>query len=415
MAALAGLCAGAAAGVRYQDIAIAGLLGLTLLIWRRGAIIPFVIGVAVPLLVSGAINAQRIGSWNPISKGPGYTDLGLTQKAPQRAHDAVVSTWARVVDFTAWPAPQPDGVVEDTFRKNPETGAFLQLGAVKKSLLQSAPWALMALFAIALAWRRRGDAGEPTRSVELRRISLIVSGVLGMFALYGFRHDGLCFNQRYLLELMPLLSIALATALADVTIRWPFLAAGVAGATVLGLVVTHLEPTDATRQVATMKAPLLLAAATVASWFLARRAEAVRSGAFALLLGTTLGWAMIIHLREDVAESRKMRTFNRTRLEGFREAVPAGGPQGIIAYYGNKDAYGPLTLERDIVIVDPWIDNAATLRPLVDALAARGRALFLASALPRPAVEALSSGYRPTRVEGAAGLFRLVPVQAAPP
>jgi hypothetical protein len=411
LAAFAGLCAGAAAGVRYQNVAIAGLLGLTLLVWHRSAILPFVLGLALPLFVSGAMNANRIGSWNPISKGPGYTKMGLAHQAPERAHDAFTSTWARAVDFTAWPQPRPDGAVEDVFRKHPVTGAFQQLGGLKKALLQSSPWALVSLLAVALAWRRRRDGVDSRHILELRRISLLVAGVLGMFALYGFRHDGLCFNQRYLLELMPLLSIALAIALADLDLRWKFLAAGATGGVVLGVLVTQLEPGDVTRQLAVMKAPLVLAAAAVGAWLLARRPGRVRAGTFTVLLGVNLGWAGAIHLREDLVESRKLRDTNRQRLNDFEAAVPAGHPIAIIAYYGNKDAFGPLTLDRDVVIVDPWIDRSASIRLLVDAMVAQGRTIFVAGPLPGPTVSALSSGYRPTRVERARSIFQLVPIR----
>src|SRR5262249_17419457 len=151
------------------------------------------------------------------------------------------STWARVVDYSAWP-PMPPGVhlLPVLLPKEPETGAFLVLGALKKAWLQSSPWLLVALLGLGRAAFRKGEA---------RALALPILGVLGLFPFYGFRRiDGWCFNQRYLLELMPLAAVALAWALDGLELRWLAALAGAALAWLLLHFVMQRSPFAPARQ-----------------------------------------------------------------------------------------------------------------------------------------------------------------------
>src|SRR5262249_13868050 len=142
-AALAGLLAGLAVGIRYQNLAFAVMVGAGLLLPPRGpllrAAVASAIDIALPLFASAAINAARLGSWNPVSKGGEYLAVGHIGSG-QLLLDALRSTWARVVDYSAWP-PMPPGVhlLPVLLPQEAETGAFLLLGAQKKAWLLSSP------------------------------------------------------------------------------------------------------------------------------------------------------------------------------------------------------------------------------------------------------------------------------------
>src|SRR5262249_6586685 len=111
----AGLLAGIATGVRYQNIVVAAALGVGLLGWaaRRLTVrAAFAAGAAVPLAIAAAITRVRLGVPNPVSKGPGY--LPPIVPAKPMGHfvaDTAQMLWARVVDFAFSPPTanmQPD-------------------------------------------------------------------------------------------------------------------------------------------------------------------------------------------------------------------------------------------------------------------------------------------------------------------
>jgi hypothetical protein len=412
VAAAAGLLAGLATGVRYQNLALAVLAGGALVLsahGRRARVgAAFAIGLAVPLVVCAAINARRLASWNPVSKGPAY----FAALAPDGARgslpvEALVATYARLVDHSPRPVPDPRNEQAAWLDREPETGSFVIAGALKKALLQSAPWALLPLLGMALAWRRSAPASA--RRTEVRAASLVVGGVLGLFALYGFRrHDGLCFNERYLLELVPLLAVIFAWALDDVELgaRGLLLGALVAGGA-LGLVLA-LHPPLAVRARLLAWPPLVLAATTALVWALQPR----RAATLGLLAGACLGWAVAAHLGDDLRASRRLRHANAERLAMVRAAVPAGERAAIFAYWGYKDALGPLLLERDLVIADPWIDDGADAPRLLRSFRAQGRTVYFLNGLVPTIGKADLAGLRLELVH--AGEDRLVRAAPAP-
>ena len=402
----AGACVAIAAGVRYQNIAVVATVGAGLVIFaprgrRRVALLAFCLGAAPCILASSAINHVRHDSWNPVSKGGTY--LVIAGEKTTRANvveQAITSTWSRVVDYTTWPATTA-GLVEDA------TGAIRLDGRFKKALVQSSPWALIPLLAMVLALRRREPISREVRR-ELVAMGIVVGGTIGMFAVYGYRrHDGWSFNQRYLLEVMPLLASALAIALARVEFS---LRALVAAASVVTVAVfTLLQLDDASwRSIVLMRAPIVLAFLAAGVFAVGLRGEhtIIRRRLVGAAVGVALGWAIALQLGDDLPGARARRTWNAERLAAMESMLPEA-PSVLLAYWGDKDPFGALPLDRDVLVVDPWIDSGATARVVVDSALASGRRVFVLP-MPMDTSSAITAGLRVTRVPGP---LRLLEVQ----
>jgi hypothetical protein len=409
LAAIAGVSIGCAAGMRYQNIAVAAIFGIALpLLWlprRAFPVVGYVLGCAIPLATSSVMNHSRLGIWNPISKGSqSYLTVGRELPASNALQDAVGSTWARVVDYSTWPEPTQGTVAAAIEPKSP-SGQFRIHTGIKRAMLQSAPWLVVPLLSLALVWRRRRSVDAPTSLV--RGFSLVIAGVIGMFAGFGYRPDGWCFNQRYFLELVPLLCVTFAIALLDWKPRWRPLGIGVALGILLAVLLVFMDDTFG-GQIAMMKLPVFIAAVIGASW-LFRERFAHGTVVFAVALGIGLGWAPTIHLADDITTSRHLRQRNALRLSVFERMIGDDDtPIALYAYWGAKDAYGPLLLERDIVIVDPSIDEARDAVTLLDALLQQGRIVYIDTAIPQKLLMEL---VRDRRVEGTQtrSLVRITP------
>lgn len=402
-AALAGLLAGWAIGVRYQNIVLCAALGVTLLIWSRrrlqhGAL--FAAGAALPLLASGLINAVRIGSFNPISKGPGYfgsSSDGMGVAA--RGLDALATLYVRIVDYSAHP-PFSSAHGRAALPKDPETGVFLVVGGLKKALLQSAPWIAIALCVLVLAWTRWSSPSPNTLTSaqrrELRALSVVVVAVLALFAWAGLeRHDGWSFNQRYLLELVPLFAVATALAVDGWSIdrtsdRSGAVLGGAAGVALALIPIVAVPPEHWFRQRLIMWLPLAIAALLLACWAAGARSASLERLRVALL-AASIGWAFALHLGDDVQAARNLRSWH-----GFqREAVSARLPPGataLIAGLGQKEALCPLQLERDLIIVDPSADGGRDAGVLTSEMLAAGRRVLVVGGLPEPVLQSIFAG-----------------------
>lgn len=405
-AAAAGLLVGVATGVRYQNVVFAFGLGLGVFLFaprRWTASLAYGGGFALPLAVSSAINRLRLGSWNPVSKGAHYFSVsGEGGESGGALGEAMVMAWARVVDYAQ--RPPLAGVASAYLSPHPESGAYVLGGVVKKAWLQSSPWLALALAALLAAWlaaRRAGARGGGARGPEaafrrreLRALSLIVFGVLAAFALAGAsRTDGWSYNQRYFLELVPLAAVAFAWALGEAARRWRALAAGGLGGVLLAAAVLVRSPASPTRHLAVLYLPLALAAllllvALVA--LVARRRGVGRE--LALAAGIALGWALGIHLGEDWAATRAVRTAHQQRFAAVDPLVPEYS--ALLAFWGNKDSFAPWFLGRDVVVVDPFADRGATTGELTTALLASGRRVFVLAPFPRPILDSALVGRR---------------------
>lgn len=401
-AVAAGVLAGLAAGIRYQNIVFAACVGLgALLLSRRRrwwVSTAYGAGVAIPVAVTSLLNHARLGFWNPISKGGSYLS-SVTGNLASRGviHDTVTMGWARVVDYSTRP-PLLGTDHAAYLRADPTTGAYLIGDTVKKAWLQSSPWLALALLALVLVWwpRRKSDGA---RDRELRALSLVVIPTLSMFAASGvLRTDGLSYNQRYFIELVPLGAVALAWLL-DPLIRearvWHRrLALGALLGVVLGLAVLVRPAPDPIRLYALLYLPLGLAAIAVLAWALTWRKPA--SAALALVVGATLGWSLAVHVGEDLANSRDLRRHNATVARALDESLPARA--ALFTYWGTKDPVGPLLLHRDLVVLDVRNDRGESARTLVPSLLELGRTpVVLARGMPRRHLDALAAG-RPVRL-----------------
>jgi hypothetical protein len=213
--------------------------------------------------------------------------------------------------------------------------------------------------------------------------------LLTVFALSGpARHEGASFNQRYLLELVPLMAIAVAWALDGVRFSAPtFWTGGLLGALLAWVLLARL-PSGPLQHWMVLKVPLVLATALAAIWWLAPRGE--RGRAQMAAVGLAFGWAFALHLFDDVSASREVRQRNALASESIRRGVPDGA--ALLTYWGFKDAAGPLLLERDLVILDLHADEGETAPALVRELMARGRRVFVLEAGMPPDVMARATG-----------------------
>jgi hypothetical protein len=338
--------------------------------------------------------------------------------------DALIMAWSRIVDYSA--TPPITGTVHESFQSpHPGSGAYVMVTAVKKAWLQSAPWMIVALVLLALAWLpaarfARVCGGAPQR--QLRLLSLVVLLTLAMFSASGvYRTDGLCFNQRYFCELVPPVAVAFGWAVEGVARRRTPLLLGALVAVAAAFVALRLHHLLATRHYIVMYAPLAVAALLLLVWALAARLRGAAAtdgararrpalAALAFLVGAALGWATTVHLGDDVAASRVLRSSRRDYLRELRPYLEDGS--AVFASGPIKDALGPLQIERDVVIAAPGLDRAATTDELAGALLAAGRRVFLLpNVLPAELWSAVLDG---RKVEYLGTPLRLIEVGARP-
>jgi hypothetical protein len=389
----AGLCLGLAMGVRYGAALFAGGLGVALLVVRRDVprAAAMTLAALLPLAGNAACNRARLGSWHPLSKGPGYTrSHARAQGLGARVALGGRVLWARLVDFRA--RPDAEGGAASYLKRLPEVGAMgvtsLGRGAYKKAWLQSCPWLVLAFGAMLLAWGRPAPPGSPG---SLARAAGACVGVpLLAFAWFGFhRHGGLTFNQRYLLTLLPVAAMALGAGLAS----WRpepgrarrLALAGLVGALAGGLPPLAWDVASLARQRWEMLAPLALAAALLAAWATGGRARG-------LLLAAAIGWGGGLHLGEDVLGASLRRVLNRAVALELAASVPEGA--AVLLYGRIREGMAPLFLEGDRLLLGAGMAEPAQERELIDALLSRGQRVLLARMhLPREQLEPLAEAY----------------------
>ncbi len=367
LAAVSGFLLALATGVRYQNTVILGSVALAIALWssaRRKTLPAFLVAALVPLATSAAINHARLDSWNPISKGKGYLVPQFAQDASTPALDPVVALWARVVDASSQPK-LTDPSVASWLDYDEQTGAHVMRGVTKKSLLQSAPWAVLSLAMFCLCWLPARSV-DPARQRQLRLLSLIAFSLFAVLALAGTqRHEGFAFNQRYLLELLPFAAVAFAWATDGLNLRVRPIALGAALglALVLSILLATAHSTTPTgslfvaRQLALLKVPLVLSLSLAILWWLSTSHVRLRNWT-AGAVGFCLAWGFTLHLADDVAGSRRVKRANLRLTQALAEVLP--DHSAYVAFWWMKDAAVPLLFDRDIVILDPNADDGET-------------------------------------------------------
>lgn len=415
MAFLAGFLLALSAGVRYQNAVVLVATGGGLALWGASKwrnVLAFSVAAAVPLTASAAINYARLGSWNPISKGPRYLGVPMLYDASSSVLDPLVMFWARIVDFSF--RPPLVGPSIGWLRYDADTGAHLMMGEVaQKSVLQSAPWAILAFVLFAAAWLPRFNMPDAQRR-QVRLLSVISMAIVGVFAFSGvLRHDGLSFNQRYHLELLPLLAVGFAWSLDRFDSRerpfWIGVWCGILPAVWL---LFGMSP-GTSKILLLFKFPLVIATVLAGLWFLALRGRARQ-----LLTGVAaacLGWGLALHIGDDMAASRVIRSWKHQTGEALRAVVP--DRSALITYWGNRDATGALLLDRDVVILDAHADEGRDAPMLIRELLARDRRVFvLRDGFPAAVLSRVLAGWLVVPTSDAVPLPRtdVVELRAAP-
>jgi len=279
--------------------------------------------------------------------------------------------WARVVDFSAYP-PITDPLQSLIYKKDLVTGIVLVGGVVKKALIQSVPWSALVLVILILVWMKRNTYSTIVKT-NLRALSLIILPLLLFLTMVGGgRTDGLSYNQRYLLESIPLLAVALALALDGVEFPLTPLIAGLISSGVL-YAVTLMLPSRPLYETALMKIPLLLAVLLVVIWIFRSR-RGMRPMLWALV-GICVGWALFVHVFDDLAASRTRRGKNAAQLAVLEAVIP--DHSALFAYWGSRDVAGPLQLSRDVVILDTEADEGRDAPRLSQELRLQNRRIFV--------------------------------------
>lgn len=373
---LAGLLIALATGVRYQNIVWLLGIGSCLFIFTRegrwSKSMAYLGGCSIPLGVSSLVNFSRFDSFNPISKGGNYLRSSVLQGVSNDGFHSVADffaiSWARLVDFRSRPM-FPSWVMDSYVQRDPETKAYLFGMTAKKALMQSSPWVILSFFVLLLVWVRRKKS--PGSVSDLRGMGLCTLGLIAAFGLAGSnRHDGLCYNQRYFLELAPFLAAALACGLSGVSLNWRMMLLGGIGI-LIPLILWN--PYSAEYPGIFMVAPLVMAALLMIAWLLPRSKAGVTM--VALILGASMGWAFSVQLVDEIPSSRVIR--NHNKFVGDVVGPVIEGPSAIFAWYGNKDAFGALQIDHDLVVLDPHADKGESADALAGALLDQKRRVYV--------------------------------------
>ena len=381
-----GMLIGLATGIREQNIFFAGCVALGLLVFgekKFRIVAAYAAGLIVLLAVIATLNYYRLGIWHPFPKVGTYSQEVAASTQGVSVLEPLRVFWAKVVDYASY-GPNTAHIRTGYYQWDESSGTTLMNGIIKKSWIQSSPWIGLTLIGLVVVWfRRKTDTNAQSR--EIKVLGLIVIPTLLMFSAAGFdRTDGLSFNQRYFLELLPLCAIAAALYLDR--IQFNILQVGVGFVVgLLAVVGVLLLPSTTARHVGERFVPLLIALALIGVWFLVNNPRATT-----LILGVCVGWAFLFHIESDLVGSRFRRHINAEKLQFLEKVIP--DHSALFTYWGNKDAAGPLQLTRDVVILDTWADDGKDAVVLDKELEARDRTIcVLENDMPDGLIHALAS------------------------
>ncbi len=452
-----GLLLGLAVLTRLQNALLLPALLAAALVWPRpgarrlGLVLAGWLACAAAL---GGLNAARLGTWNPFTygsaeerSGPLLAALHALLAAPWLAATlAIAGALALGAAFWAWrrtrrpwpwwalaglglagalliPATRHAllrtlGVagfhlIDSSLAPADFTsvgahfnalGQVLYGGVLKKALWESAPHLVLVL---GLLLPARARAGLPRAAAGMLTFAL-----LGLLLLpFVLSAGGLSHNPRYLLELLPALSVG-CLALAwpqDERPGRPALRAALAGV-LLGLLAA-LPMLAAPGSVESpagglvpMLLPLGLALGLLLALGLARLGPAALRPAAGLatlaLFAAGAAHAGAVHLGLDVPASLRVRGVAAAMLAEARAAVPDGAT--FVVWEGRKDVFSPLKLERDVWLAGA--SGASPARPVaVDLSLGRRPVVVLEAGMPPGLLDAWSAGLT-RRVETRRGL-----------
>jgi len=448
----AGLLSGLAVGVRVQDLVFAlPLFGVGFLHsrdkWRTvGGLAS---GLGIGIAVIAVFNFERFGSLNPFSYGPADASVGAPHPEEGLAfflRPPVAIVFSIVIGVvlaarlarharTGWAAAAGGAgliAMVPCLRTNSErmvasTGAFVvnasiagagwstpdtTHGWVNKALLSSTPFLVLGLVgALACAGRR-----APPLQTLLAWMVIILILFLSVRepdprterAVIGF----LSLSPRYLLEIMPALYLLAWDRLRNVRVGAAYLILGFAVGAVLFVFMSSTGQDD----LVPAKLPLLITDSIVAACLLvlAYACRRLRVGAIGLgvFVAITNGYAAACAYGEDALCLLTMAAVH----ERWGKRVLAAMPEPRVALVGwhyAKDALFHIRANKSVIVVDPSVDDVATLRETLDALVASGRKPYyfgLELERVRPHID---SEYRIVPVLGDPLLWRFDRIEAA--
>lgn len=400
-AALSGFVGGFAPGVRLDAILILPAVLALLLYhrpWRPKSAVAVLLGSLPGLAILGLTNRAKFGTFRPFSYGEDHTPVGahttpafliaaatglilawvltrarakarlrsLGMRSPragpvwpwlaagfvlvvllavpsirQGAGASVRHAYTLIVDLSTHRTRYD----EPALRRSPG-GGLVYLEAQKTALLQGLPWLAILLFPLTRIVRRGPQCST------LATLSLVPATFIAFEAVLFPDHGGLGLNLRYLVPILPFLSLLGAWSIREMQralgpgphARVMIAVAGVTIALLAVLVRFRFRTAD-TQEFLLLRVPLVLAgtlAAAIVAAFLLRRSpgrragssESRRAGSSAgrlaagvtgVLLATALGWSAFVALGYDYGHHRRQRVINRDLGRRTVEALPAAG------------------------------------------------------------------------------------------
>ena len=336
------------------------------------------------MALSSVLNHLRAGIWHPFSKSAGYTRLSLASADGGEERLSVVDRGVEIlrnfavliVDYGFHPPFEGAHAWKSHFLRMSEAGVVTthQLGwdgPIRKALLQSSPWALAALvLAVTALWSLRRAREDQARAREVTLIAGLVVANVGLFTLAGLGRDpGLCFNPRYLHEIVPWLAIVIGARAAG--LPWTDRAVGAGfGLGALALLLALLLP-GGLRDPWLARAPLLLA---FAATFALAPSVARRPVIPATLLAACLGWSAASQGAVDLPASFSVRLQRAALAAPVNQRLPDDAV--LLAPLWLVDGLGPAML-RGVTLASPTLDDGRAAPEIVRRSLERGRRVFM--------------------------------------
>jgi hypothetical protein len=440
---LAGILAGLNLGVRIDTVTLPAALLLAFAFarpWRPRQAAALVAGFLPGLALLCATNLVKFGTVSPFSYGPGSkTKLGAL---PPMAILVMVAVPAAVWLLTRermWPwtrrhrralavagvlalavvlvAPAPRGVarrltdnvwtkfvdssafdrshVEAALRRTPD-GGMVYLESLKKAWLQGLPW-LAVLVAPVLALVSRGvrrrlgisqreaaaDGRLPSPGAAIAFLFLPLLTLGGLMALTRI-HGGLALNQRYLLPLLPFVSLLGAwtverLAAAGVPRPRPALVVGLAAFMSAGLwfLVWRVVPRPEQQGFLLLRWPLIVAVVVALGTLLVLLAGKRIRRIAGLVLGPALAvavtWSFAVSFLYDLPRHRRQRISNLEVARVVKSLVPPGSAFFSAPYL---DPFYALIEVPQMRLLFPDRDKFRDFPALVDFHLQAGRPVF---------------------------------------
>jgi hypothetical protein len=414
--AVAGALAGVAVGIRVQDIVLTLPLfgvGFSRSRRRRHALGGLGAGLGAVLGVIALLNERRFGTPNPFSYGPSNAPVGaphLEERASFFLQPAVMTTFAIVVLVLvaaracrrvsrAW-AIASAGVLVIALvpplrtvgeRMAASIASFLvnasvagagwstpdtTHGWVDKALLASTPFLALGLVGAVV----RVVRGGPPLLTALAWMSVALMLFLSVReadprterAVIGF----LSLSPRYLVEIMPALYLLAWDQLRRLRFDRPqaVLLTGLALVTGVALFAYMVSTGEDDLVPAKLVLITTVSVASAGVLVMAWGVRWTRLGAWALvaLVAVTNGYGLACAYGEDAPCLLAMPPVH----ERWGRRILAAMPEPRVALVGwryAKDAVFHVRASKDVVIVDPSVDDVATLPETLDALVASGR------------------------------------------